>query len=182
MNDKMKSQLPVEPSTVNQSPDRLNELGVLNRREIEARILGPVLESLGQEFGHQVVLEIVQRVIIRIARQQGAALVESMGGAGLLHFAASLENWKKDGALEIEIIEQNEITFSFNVQRCRYAEMYRALGIPELGGLLSCNRDAALIEGFNPNIKLRRTQTIMDGAPFCDFHYVDSSSKCLSRA
>ena len=107
MNDKMKSQLPVEPSTVNKFPDRLNELGVLNRREIEARILGPVLESLGQEFGHQAVLEIVQRVVIWIARQQGAALVESMGGACLLHFAASLENWKKDGALEIEIIEQN---------------------------------------------------------------------------
>jgi hypothetical protein len=176
MNDEMKPQPAEEPSTANQVTDWLNELGVLNRREIEARILGPILESLGEEFGRQSVLEVVQRVIVDLARQQGAALAESMGGAGLLRFAASLKNWKKDGALEIEIIEQNETTFSFDVRRCRYAEMYRALGIPELGGLLSCSRDAALIEGFNPNIKLKRTQTIMDGAPFCDFHYVDSSS------
>jgi hypothetical protein len=49
--------------------------------------------------------------------------------------------------------------------------MYMALGIPELGCLLSCNRDYALIQGFNPEIKLTRTQTIMDGAEFCDFRY-----------
>jgi hypothetical protein len=45
------------------------------------------------------------------------------------------------------------------------------LGIPELGALLSCNRDAALIEGFNRNITLERTQTLMEGATFCDFRY-----------
>jgi hypothetical protein len=53
----------------------------------------------------------------------------------------------------------------------RYAEMYRALGVPELGALLSCNRDFALGEGFNPEMTLTRTQTIMEGAPFCDFRY-----------
>jgi hypothetical protein len=55
--------------------------------------------------------------------------------------------------------------------------MYHALGIMELGGLLSCNRDYALIEGFNPEVRLRRTQTIMDGAPFCDFRYRVESAK-----
>jgi len=49
--------------------------------------------------------------------------------------------------------------------------MYRALGIPELGALLSCNRDFALIQGFNPDVDLTRTQTIMEGAPFCNFRY-----------
>ncbi len=160
-----------EEKGVSLPPDRLNELGVLNRREIEARILGPVLEALGEEFGRQRVLDVVRRVVIDIARQQGKALAETTGGSDLPHFAASLENWKKGGALEMEMLEQNETRFSFNVRRCRYAEMYRALGIRELGALLSCNRDASLIEGFNPEIKLTRTQTIMEGAPFCDFRY-----------
>ena len=31
--------------------------------------------------------------------------------------------------------------------------------------------DAALIVGFNPKIKFTRTQTIMSGAPYCDFRY-----------
>ena len=32
-------------------PDNLNEIGVLKRREIEARVLMPVLEALGSQFG-----------------------------------------------------------------------------------------------------------------------------------
>ena len=46
--------------------------------------------------------------------------------------------------MRIEVVEQSAERFGFNVTRCRYAEMYRALGIPELGAVLSCNRDAAL--------------------------------------
>jgi hypothetical protein len=26
-------------------------------------------------------------------------------------------------------------------------------------------------KGFNPKIKFKRTQTIMEGAPYCDFRY-----------
>jgi hypothetical protein len=114
---------------------------------------------------------VARQTVVEIARQQGAELAQSMGGCTLAHFAATLENWMKDDALQIQVLEQNEEHFDFNVTRCRYAEMYRSLGIPELGELLSCNRDGALIEGFNPGIELTRTQTIMAGAPFCDFRY-----------
>ena len=41
----------------------------------------------------------------------------------------------------------------------------------ELGAVLSCNRDYALIEGFNGEVDLTRTQTIMEGAAYCDFRY-----------
>jgi hypothetical protein len=73
--------------------------------------------------------------------------------------------------METYILEATGEKFSFNVTRCRYAGMYRELGIPELGAILSCNRDFALIQGFNPQIDLARTQTIMEGAAFCDFRF-----------
>ncbi len=41
-------------------PDTLNEVGVLKRREIEARILIPVLEALGQEFARHWVTVMVR--------------------------------------------------------------------------------------------------------------------------
>ncbi len=49
--------------------------------------------------------------------------------------------------------------------------MYRALGLADLGSSLSCQRDYALAQGFNTDIKLERTQTIMQGAPHCDFRF-----------
>ena len=151
--------------------DGLNRIGVLTRREIEARILSPLLQAFTQELGEQRVLEIVRQTIIQIAQEQGEQLARSMGGDSLAHLSDSLADWKKEDAMQIEVLEQNDQRFSFNVTRCRYAEMYQALGIPELGALLSCNRDQALIKGFNPKARLERTQTIMEGAAFCDFRY-----------
>ena len=160
-----------EQETGNMSPDRLNDIGVLRRREIEARILAPLLDALGDEFGRERVLEIAREVIVNVAHQQGDQLAESMGGSTLADFAASMEAWKKGEAIEMEVLEQSDQVFAFNITRCRYAEMYAELGIPELGVLLSCNRDFALIEGFNPDVNLTRTQTIMEGATHCDFRY-----------
>ena len=151
--------------------DTLNEIGVLKRREIEARILMPVLEALGDEFGRDRVFEVARRVIADVAQDQGRQLAERMGGNSLTHFATALEDWKKGDAYRMDVLRQDDERFDFNVTRCRYAEMYRALGIPEVGALLSCNRDFALIEGFNPDVELERTQTIMQGATHCDFRF-----------
>lgn len=152
--------------------DDLNaKLGVLTRREVEARILIPVIKALGDAFGRQAVLAVVRETIVKIAREQGAALGQQMGGNSLKHFVDSLAYWTQDNALEIDVIEESDEVLSFNVTRCRYAELYESLGIREIGTTFSCTRDFALIEGFNPDISLERTQTIMEGAVYCDFRY-----------
>ena len=152
-------------------PEPIHELSILLRREIEARLAAPLIEALSAEFGRQRVLEIVQGVIIQIAHQQGAQLAADQGGCSLAHFTSALEAWKKGDAMEMEVLEQSAERFYFNARRCRYAEMYHALGIPELGRVLSCSRDYALVEGFNPAIHLERTQTLLEGAQYCDFRY-----------
>ena len=153
-------------------PDTLTQdIGVLKRREVEARILAPVVDAMAAEFGREPVLEVLRKTIIEIAAKQGAELAEAMGGNDAAAFAESLEAWTRGGALEIEVSEQSAANFDFDVNRCRYAEMYRDLGIPELGAILSCNRDYAMAQGFAPDATLTRTQTILGGATCCDFRY-----------
>ncbi len=152
-------------------PDTLNDVGVLKRREIEARIMAPLIDRLGQEFGAERVTELAREVVVSVAREQGSDLAAALGGNDLGAFADGMVNWTKGGALEIDVVEQSDEVFAFNVTRCRYAEMYRALGIPELGALFSCNRDGTMVEGFNEAIEFERTQTIMGGAGHCDFRY-----------
>lgn len=160
------------PTVQSTKPDTLTQqIGVLARREVEARILIPVIETLGNAFGREDVVKAVGEAIVDIARRQGAELAHAMGGDTLEHFMQSLAFWSRDGALELDVLRNDRLELHFDVTRCRYAEMYKELGIPELGCLLSCNRDDALIGGFNPDIALIRTQTIMEGADCCDFRY-----------
>jgi hypothetical protein len=160
----------------------LNAIGVLKRREIEARILAPLVDALSRDFGGERVLQIVRETIVGIARDQGRQLVQISGDNSLRQFATVLPSWTTEDALEIEVLAQSEDELRFNVTRCRYAEMYEALGLSELGAILSCGRDAALIEGFNSDISLERPQTILGGASHCDFQYFVSPHPAEIRA
>ncbi len=146
-------------------------LTLLQQREIEAKIVGPLIRGFAAEIGPEKALEIVRKVIVNLAHEAGADLAGRLGEASLDAFARGLDRWKEGGALEIDVLEQSSDRLDFNVTRCKYAEMYRALGLADLGGSLSCQRDFALIEGFNPEITLERTQTLMEGASHCDFRF-----------
>ncbi len=57
-----------------------------------------------------------------------------------------------------------------------------AADLPGFARALSCNRDGAFCEGFNPAIKLERGQTIMQGASHCDFRYSVSGDGEASKS
>jgi hypothetical protein len=68
-------------------PDHLNQLiGVLTRREVEARLLAPLVAALGKEFGEERVLRVIRETVVVSARRQGAQLAQAMGGDSLQKF------------------------------------------------------------------------------------------------
>ena len=147
-------------------------LSMLDKRTIEAEILKEVDETLKASHGVEVAKKTVEESVRRSAIEQARAFAAAApGGPSLKAFQDVMPLWTKGGALEIEVKEQTDTTFTFNVTRCRYAETYKAMGLGEIGALLSCNRDGAFCEGYDPKLKLERSQTIMGGASHCDFRY-----------
>ena len=145
---------------------------MLERRRIEAEILAHVYATVKEARGVEEARRVVAESVRRSAIAQGRAMAAAQGGTpGLAGFEAIQPLWTRGGALEVEVRENNADVFAFDVTRCRYAEMYRDMGLAEIGPLLSCQRDGAFCEGFDPRIKLTRTQTIMQGASHCDFRY-----------
>ena len=148
-------------------------LGILEQRRIEAAFAKGVYEEMRAELGEASAKRILSNAIIKLAKQTASEMAkEGPGGKGSLeHFIALQPLWTKGDALRIDTLRSDAKTYDFNVTRCRYAEMYRAMGLAELGAILSCNRDGAFCEGYDPKLKLKRTQTIMGGATHCDFRY-----------
>lgn len=147
-------------------------LPMIERRRIEAEILKHVYDVLTATHGKAAAQKVVADAVRRSAIAQGRRFAEEANGqTSLQGFADLLPLWQMDNALEIDVQQQDAERFDFNVTRCRYAEMYREMGLGEIGHLLSCNRDGTFCEGYDPKLKLTRTQTIMQGASHCDFRY-----------
>ena len=155
----------------------MTDLGILARRTIEAEIVKPIFEAMRAALGEAPARAILKTAIRRAAIASGAAMAAKAQAKGLDGFKAVFPLWTQDDALEVEVLRDEPGVFEFNVTRCRYAETYRAMGLEGLGDVLSCDRDGAFCEGFDPSIELTRTQTIMGGASHCDFRYCQRTDK-----
>jgi hypothetical protein len=145
---------------------------MLERRRTEAEILKHVYETLKEKHGVAEAARIVAESVRRSAIEQGRTMAAATGGeTSLQGFEGLQPAWTRGGALEVKVRERTADTFAFDVVRCRYAEMYREMGLGEIGPLLSCQRDGAFCEGYDPRLRLKRTQTLMEGADHCDFRY-----------
>lgn len=143
----------------------------LERRKIEAGVLIPMIEAFQRALGKEAANQIAREVICALADEDGARWAAQFGDSVAALAEVASQVWAGGGSLQLESLAQSAERLEFNVTRCRYAEFYHALGLPELGYLFHCNRDFAMVVGFNPHLQLNRTQTIMEGATHCDFRF-----------
>lgn len=145
----------------------------LVRREIQTPLAACLMRGFIDAMGYEQAMQAASAAIQRDGMMAGRMMAEKYGGNSLADLLRVIrEMWAEEGALEFFILEETEHRLSLNVTRCRYAELYDRLGVQEFGYCLSCNRDEPFTRGFNPRMRLLRTQTIMQGADFCDFRFV----------
>jgi hypothetical protein len=142
----------------------------LERRRIEAGVLVPMFRALRKALGDEQARSLMRDVICELARADGQHW-SSQFGDGLAGLEQVTALWAAGGALNIAGMQRSDTELSFKVTRCGYAQLYRDLGLPELGALVHCSRDFAVAEAFAGDLTLTRTQTIMQGADHCDFHF-----------
>jgi hypothetical protein len=124
-------------------------------------------------MGQDNAVEAATAAVQADAMMAGRAMAEKYGGNTMKELSRVVrEVWLEDDAMIIRVLEETEQRFSFDVTRCRYAEVYEKAEMKELGFCLSCCRDEPFTRGFNPRMSLLRTQTIMQGASLCDFRFV----------
>jgi hypothetical protein len=145
---------------------------IFAQRRLEIDLIKFFHRGLSEKHGAETANRIVARAIIQDAREAGRQKAAStQGPTNLLTFAKILPQWASGGALEMSVRESTETKLSYVVTRCRYADMYRDMGLSSLGYLVSCERDSAFMEGYAPNVTLKREKTIMAGSDCCDFLY-----------
>lgn len=145
---------------------------VIQQAKIQAQVLVPLIKALQTELGEERANTIVRSALGDIYRRFGEEFWRTKNEKNLGKIMASaFATYAGEDALDYTVVEQSQDAFEIDVTGCRYAEFYKELDEPELGFLLVCSADFSTAEGFGPDIKLTRTQTIMQGASHCDFRY-----------
>jgi L-2-amino-thiazoline-4-carboxylic acid hydrolase len=157
----------------------MTDLPTLTKRRLQAQVIGPIFAEMAAEIGEEKAAAILDRAIRKAAIAEGKEFAKRAPGGvtSMADFIKLYDLWTADGALEMKVLEATEERFDFDITRCRYAETYKEMGLGRIGHLLSCNRDGTFCEGYDPNIKLERKQTIMQGATCCTFRYTYGQKK-----
>ena len=147
------------------------DIPVIEQVKIQAQVLVPLVKALQAELGEERANALVRKALGDVYRRLGeewwrAKKSRHVGDNMSSAFAA----FGKGDAIDT-VRAQSQDSYEIDVTGCRYAQFYQELGAPELGFLLVCGSDFPFAEGFGPEVKLTRTQTIMQGASHCDFRY-----------
>jgi hypothetical protein len=159
--------------------DRTNkgdsELGILARRKIEAAIIAPIYDEMRQALGEEKARDILRRAIRRAAIDAGTEMAARRWRSGSRKLQGDPAALDEGRRADDRGDRRQAWCARLQRQALSLRGDYRAMGLGEIGDILSCNRDGAFCEGYDPRIKLTRTQTIMGGASHCDFRYRSSS-------
>ena len=149
------------------------DIPTLTKRRLQAQVIGPIYFEMVAAIGEEKASAILDAAIRKAAIAEGKEFARRApnGITSLADFIRLYDLWTADGALEMKVLEATDEKFDFDITRCRYAEIYKEMGLGKIGHLLSCNRDGTFCQGYDPNITLERKQTIMQGASCCTFRY-----------
>ena len=133
------------------------------RARIEVEALIPIIRAFENELGVERAHEIVARARAETTKVD---VERALKGKRLTKMPFSEKGLAKNagagGALEYEILREDEEAFDFNVTRCRYKEMMEELDALDLGRAASLRRGLSSRRGVgsrsaaNPDLHGRR--------------------------
>ena len=149
------------------------EISLMDHIKCEVGVLVPVLKALRTELGEERANRLVLDALRERLREFFHRLAERFPGSPKDKYdalnALSLPRIGND--VDFQWLKDEPDAKEFNVTGCRYADYLRQIGEPELGNVLLCYADFCIAEVGWPEVELTRTQTIMEGADYCDFRY-----------
>ncbi len=136
----------------------------------------PMMKNLAKEIGKDEFIETLKRVSTELGKQQGQNLAKSLGKNDLATLAALIKENELYKYMEhvetCEIVEDTEKAFAANTTECLYAKTFREADAADIGYAAFCHGDYAWTSAFNPEMKMIRTKTLMQGHDYCNHRTV----------
>jgi len=134
-------------------------------------------ELLIGEIGEEKAYEILDKYALEDGKEFGKDLIKDRRPlnsqddlSGFFHDLYNEQFWKE--CLEVEYLQNSDNCFSYYVTKCIWAHTFSKLGAADFGFHTMCMGDYGIAKGISPNVKLKRSKTLMQGDDCCDFTWI----------
>jgi hypothetical protein len=132
-----------------------------------------ILKSLEERFGSRTFHEALREVSSRKAANTVAKYSQTLPRNDLNAFAEIFRSprpmWQS--SLTYEIVEDSKDVFELRVSECLWAKTMLDIDAGEIGFSYFCFADYASAQAFNPELRMTRTKTLMQGDSHCNHRY-----------
>lgn len=130
-------------------------------------------KAVRKKFGNEETIELIKKLATEFNLERGRRQADKSKDRSLKSYARMFTEPKSwEGILRIEIVEDTDTAFELKATECLQAANYLKHDAADIGYANVCWGDYAWAEGFNPQIKLVRDKTLMQGHPFCNHRYI----------
>ena len=131
--------------------------------------MAKMIRALKERFGDEV-YEVVSKQNGEKALAEWKSIAEKIGTNSIEDLIKCLWEPLKNEGWDYEINE-TEKGIQMKCTRCGLYDLAKYCGITEEAFYMFCGNDPYITEGFNPNIGLKLTKTLMQGHDCCDHFY-----------
>jgi len=124
---------------------------------------------LGKEEAHKRVAEIFEREHVKSTKENARKNPVTSFHEWVQRHEDGTSLWTHANIDEPSTVTEN--TRTCNTVGCLWADTWREWGAEDIGYLVCCAADFALLPAQHPNLRLERTKTLMQGDDCCDFRF-----------
>jgi hypothetical protein len=135
-----------------------------------------MIKTLRQDLGDVETVRLLNLSSDEIGRQQGKAHAESVPDTSFENFVSVFRQMANGSFLTGEVVEDTEKVFEMKVTECLGATVFQEAGLAgEIGHAAVCNMDYTWPPAFNPDFKMERSKTLMQGHDCCNHRYINTA-------
>ena len=155
---------------VDRDVKKLSYRDYVKARYANAVVLARQLEkTIGKDRAHEIIRDAFYNDMTGMVKEE----LEEQGPVNKFADFVRMEKDENEqlnfrNIVELTYLHESETELYLNVSRCLYAEVFKEMDAAELGYLIVCNPDHAYAQASHPRIKLRRSETLMEGHDCCD--------------
>lgn len=130
------------------------------------------IRNVREAIGDEELIRLLKIHSTEVGRQAGEAQRRSSPDTEFQTFVATFRPPRYANSLTHEIVEDTENVFRLRVTECVWATVFREAGLDgEIGHAAVCNMDYTWPTAFNPDFRMERDHTLMQGDDYCDHRY-----------